>query len=171
MLVAILIKVPLARDKSQDLQKRAELQREIPQNSPHLAQRITNNIVDLFESLSGSPLTTEAISWLNEAEDNRTPDELDLWIEKLAKTENCSPLGTPDNGSLSYGKFCFKKSTWQEQIRKYEMLPQAEWDELMNFIGEDELQTKLVRKMLVANPENWRHWWTSCQKIGKSPII
>ena len=64
--------------------------------------------------------------------------DLEEWIDKLSEKENCPILGMVDsNGKLSYGTLCFQAETFQRQIRKYGMLPNAEWDEIMNFIGDE----------------------------------
>src|SRR3990167_9304868 len=93
----------------------------------------------------------------------RSP-ELNSWIELLGDHENCKPEGTPDSGSLSYGRWCYKTGTFLMFVRQFKMLPKAEDGEVLNLIGDEVFQRKLTRRVFEDNLNNWKHW--ECTVIG-----
>lgn len=97
-------------------------------------------------------------------------DELDFWINKLGKIERCEPNGTWDSGSLSFGILCFKEKTFIQYVKKFNLLPDAEDKEILNFIGDNFFQKRLARLMILDNFNNWKHWQTSilreCNQFG-----
>jgi hypothetical protein len=100
-------------------------------------------------------------------------DELDLWIEKLAQHENCPATGIIDtNHQVSWGILCFQYPTFKRYIRKYNLLPEVEDEELYNWIADSKLQKKLTKIMISDNYNNWRHWYNSVitRKLGKPPV-
>lgn len=101
-------------------------------------------------------------------------DELDLWIDKLVEYESCPVEGMIDrNRKMSYGCLCFQETTFEVYTRLYNLLPEAEDQELINMIGDCEFQKMLVRKMIEDNYNNWTHWYASVVKrgLGKPPKI
>jgi len=99
-------------------------------------------------------------------------DELDLWLDELAKKENCPIEGIIDrNHKMSFGKFCFQFDTFKIYVRKYNLLPNTEDQELYNWISDNEFQRKLARMMLEEDINNWKHWQLSTLKIGKPPKV
>lgn len=104
--------------------------------------------------------------------------ELAEWLDLLESKENCSPTGTPDNGSPSYGAYCFKKATFLEKVKKhkkkYNLLPNAEEVEHINWLGDNKFQRELVK--IVIKEEYHRvegMWWTTItvKKLGLPPKI
>ena len=82
----------------------------------------------------------------------------DAWIEKLGDMESCSSLGTLDSGSLSYGRFCWKRETWEHYAKLSKLFPYAEDYELMNLL--DKSNEKKVVKWIVKNePGQLTHLW------------
>lgn len=107
-------------------------------------------------------------AWANFAPNSATSE----WMDKLAKAENCSPEGTWDTGSYSYGKYCFKKGTWEQYASSTKIAPYAETTELMNFIGDEEAQDRVVFWMISEDYKNLiGHWKTSIVKkeVGLPP--
>ena len=99
-------------------------------------------------------------------------DDLDRWLSILTQPGNeaCDPEGTHDMGSLSYGALCFKEDTFRRYVARYNLLPYAEGDEVMNWIGDSRFQHKLAKKMIQEDWKNWRHWKnTVINKIGYPP--
>jgi len=104
----------------------------------------------------------------------KTPDELDIWLEKLADKES---EGKPhlkvldDNNYYSYGCLQFQMGTFKSYVKEYGLLPEAEDKELENMIYDCDFQKILARKMIEENPANWRHWYTSVsvKKLGLPP--
>lgn len=95
-------------------------------------------------------------------------DTLDEWLDKLATAENCPTLGIVDsNGKLSVGQYCFQKDTFVTFVKKYNLLPQCEEQEITNWWYDSEFQRVLAKRMLADNIFNYDHWRTSTKKIGK----
>jgi hypothetical protein len=91
-----------------------------------------------------------------------SPALLDKVLTALAKCEsggNPERINPNDMGSPSYGKYQFKQGTWITQLRKYGYFPEAEDNELMNFVLDEDIQDELTRKIILDN--GWRHW-TNC---------
>ena len=100
------------------------------------------------------------------------------WVSELAKMENCDPLGTMDSDkTLSYGKYCYKPSTFLHFVRKYGLLPEAEDQEVQNWINDNEFQDRLTLLIIENEPESWTHWRNSVlvykgrEGIGLPPNI
>jgi len=114
-----------------------------------------------------------------------TPEEAKMlaYVANLAKNEGCSKTGTLDNAggkikgadAYSYGKYCYKPGTFKYFVREYfgyDLLPQAEDAELMNWITDDTFTTELTVKILSHSPKNWVHWTTTVKyKIGMPPNL
>lgn len=64
--------------------------------------------------------------------------------------------GEPSIGCLQY-----QPKTWVEQIKKYNLLPNAEENEYMNYINDCELQQRLTWLILKNEKEGWKRWGTS----------
>jgi hypothetical protein len=109
------------------------------------------------------------------AQSSPIPDLIDPWLNKLAKRENCSPTGTWDNGSFSYGAFCYKFNTFKGFVRQYELLPNAEDNELYNWIGDTNFQRELTELIVLYEPPNVVRglWLNTITKkgVGLPPAI
>ena len=99
------------------------------------------------------------------------PGPTDLWIAKLEKRENCSSTGTWDSSSWSYGAMCFKFNTFRHYVRQYELLPDAEDNELMNWIGDADFQRELTKLIvLYEKPGVVRGLWLNTITNPKNGI-
>lgn len=90
--------------------------------------------------------------------------ELNRWIDKLGTYENCGEKILDSNHRYSYGILCFQEATFKGYVKKYNLLPEAEDNEIMNFISDDEFQKKLARTMIREDCKNLNHWFTSVFK-------
>lgn len=123
-------------------------------------------IVGIVEADTAFSLTQIPYSWLRDTLEAREKEsELD-W--KLGKLAMCESGGNPErinpkdtNGVPAYGLFQYQEKTWNEQIGKYGLLPNAEPAEYMNFIMDGELQWRLTDKILRDGGE--RHWGNCLQ--------
>lgn len=98
----------------------------------------------------------------------KEPAPFDMWLLNLSKCEsgnNPEAINPHDHGSPSYGLFQYKKSTWIMGMRKYNLAPNAEDEELMNFIFDRNTQTELT-KLILSEPNGWKHWFVCGKKIG-----
>lgn len=108
------------------------------------------------------------------AENSIPRDDLEIYLDNLQQYEcrNC-----PDNfdkidndGVAVYGVYQFKESTFREQVRKFNLLPNAEYGEIMNMIYDTSFQRKLVRMMLEENPRLISRWKVSVKRgLGLPP--
>lgn len=90
-------------------------------------------------------------------------------MEDLALCESSNnplALNPDDKGTPSYGLFQYKETTWKRYIKQYNLLPEAEEHEYMNFIYDEELQRKLTFLILKNEKDGWRHWYNCGIKIG-----
>lgn len=106
----------------------------------------------------------------------RKADKLDAWIDSLVakESEGKAHIKILDhNDRYSYGCLQFQMETFESYIKRYNLLPYAEYSELENMIYDCDFQKLLTRKMIEENPENWRHWYTSVAKrgLGVPPAI
>lgn len=102
----------------------------------------------------------------------KVSDPVAEWVDKLGEHENCPPEGIIDsNKKRSYGKFCYQVETFKMFVKRYNMLPQAEDKEVLNFISDDTFQKELTVRVIRDNPKNWTHWFTSTKKIGPPPNL
>ena len=94
---------------------------------------------------------------------------LDDILDKLAyceSTNNDHIRIVDTNGYYSYSRYQFQYATFEHYVRKYDMLPYTENEELGNWIMDGDFQRQLARTMLEDNPSNWRHWENCGKKIG-----
>jgi len=79
-------------------------------------------------------------------------DKVQAYLLRLGDMENCKIEGSWDNGSLSYGRYCFKRSTLLAGIKELNLYPQAEPQELENFLGDRETQEKIILAWIEKDP-------------------
>jgi hypothetical protein len=104
--------------------------------------------------------------------DERPVDKLDHWINQLQWKENCPEQGMIDsNGLKSYGALCFQAQTFQSYALKYNLFPNAEKAEILNFVSDEKWQKELARRMILGDREAWRNWYTSVKvrNLGLPP--
>lgn len=53
----------------------------------------------------------------------------------------------------------------------YALLPEAEDQELMNEISDDQFTKDLTYIVIKENPEDWTHWRNTVKKIGYPPNL
>ena len=94
------------------------------------------------------------------------------WLDKLGKGENCPPEGMIDsNGLKSYGLLCFQEGTFKHYAKRYDLYPNAEEHEIINFIADPDEQRKLATLMIKEDRNNYRHWLNTTKRIGLPPEI
>jgi hypothetical protein len=90
------------------------------------------------------------------------------WVDEIAKYENCGSGIIDTNGRKSFGDLCFQETTFRTYVKKYNLLPQCEEAEIMNWITDGDFQRELAYRMIDEDIENWRHWYTTVaiKKVG-----
>ena len=138
---------------------------------PKLALGVAAIVGVLVSNLTDNP---KAINIEPAIRIEQPKDELDIWLDKLSKMENCPAEGILDtNKKMSYGCLCYQKTTFFVYTKLYNLLPEAEDQEYMNMIGDCDFQKVLARKMIEDNYNSWTHWWISVVKrgLGKPPKV
>uniref|UniRef100_A0A6M3J6D7 Transglycosylase SLT domain-containing protein n=1 Tax=viral metagenome TaxID=1070528 RepID=A0A6M3J6D7_9ZZZZ len=101
-------------------------------------------------------------------EDWAIPDgDIKQQIEELAFCESSNQADVvivDTNGYYSYGVLQFQYPTFQQYIRRYDLLPNVEEAELKNWILDADLQKYLAYRMISEDQKNWYHW-RNCAKV------
>ena len=86
----------------------------------------------------------------------------DYWLSLLIWCESRgNPQAIGDSGKAR-GLFQYHLPTFQMYILKYNLLPNAEKEEIANFILDEEIQTELTKLILLEG--GWENW-TKCGKM------
>jgi hypothetical protein len=89
------------------------------------------------------------------------------WVNLVSTKENCPPEGIMDcNNKKSYGCMCFQYETFKTQVKRFNLLPLAEDNELYNMIGDCDFTKLLARKMLMDDRLAYRNWLNVSKQIG-----
>ena len=108
-----------------------------------------------------------------EASKKEEPDELDLWIEKLAKFE-CDGCGEnfkilDANNRHSYGCLQFQRATFDEMARRYNIVTED-----ASSIYSCEIQKQIARAVFLDQGHKAAsHWYTSVytRGLGLPPLV
>jgi len=130
----------------------------------YLIPRIFSQNGVLSDSQALIPKSEDNRSGGSLTEENRIVDYLD----RLAKAENCPLEGIIDvNGLSSRGPFCFQKSTYLYFVKRYEIYPYAEEQELLSNWGDSWTQGEIVKKIIEEDKNLLAvHWVKSVKRIG-----
>jgi hypothetical protein len=94
------------------------------------------------------------------------------WIEALAVAESGNRgwiVHQESDGRNYYGCLQFSEKTFRHFAKKYRLVQANEPEVFMNFIYDCSLQKRLAARMIRENPENWKHWRKSVERIGLPP--
>lgn len=120
------------------------------------------------DCVDGRAAATSAAS-ASAADPGRT---LVQWIDALANAEsgNREWIAHQDrDGGYNYGCLQFREKTFRHFVKKFNLAPKAEPDEVMNLIYDCAFQKRLALRMLRENVENWKHWKKTARRIGLPP--
>ena len=101
-------------------------------------------------------------------------ETLARWIDALALAEsgNRDWIAHQDrDGGYNYGCLQFRERTFRRFVRKFNLAPNAEPDEVMHLIYDCAFQKRLALSMLQDNVENWKHWKKTAKRIGLPPGV
>ena len=99
----------------------------------------------------------------------RTMDE---WLDALsfAESGNRARIVHQDvDGRNYYGCLQFRVKTFRFFVGKFGLAQNAGEDDLMHLIYDCAFQKRLAARMMLENPESWRHWRKTAQRIGLPP--
>jgi hypothetical protein len=64
-------------------------------------------------------------------------------------------------------QFCEK--TFRYYAKKFHLVQTTERDDVMNQIYDCAFQKRLAMRMIRENPDNWKHWRRTVERIGLPP--
>jgi hypothetical protein len=92
------------------------------------------------------------------------------WVEGLVDKEckNCPPLfkRIDDNGKYSYSCLQYQEATFVADVKHYKLLPNAEDQEIMNFIYDCPFQKQLAVVTILDNAWYASRWKTTVEDRG-----
>ena len=104
--------------------------------------------------------------------EERSERDLGKWIEALAVVESGNRswiVHQEADGRNYYGCLQFSEKTFRRYAKKFQLVQADDPDEFMNVIFDCALQKRLASRMIRQNPENWKHWKKSVERIGLPP--
>jgi hypothetical protein len=102
----------------------------------------------------------------------RARQSLKQWLNALALAESGNRawiVHRDRDGRDYYGCLQFRETTFRYFVDKFELAPDAEDAEVMELIYDCAFQKRLAARMIRENPENWKHWRNTVQRIGLPP--
>jgi len=73
------------------------------------------------------------------------------------------------DGRDYYGCLQFREKTFRFFVKKFNLAPNAEAPEVMALIFDCAFQKRLAARMIHDNPDNWKHWRNTVERIGLPP--
>ena len=94
------------------------------------------------------------------------------WINALAVAESGNRnwiVHEEDDGRRYYGCLQFREDTFRYFAKKFRLVPTAQPGDVMSRIYDCAFQKRLATRMIRENPENWKHWRKTVERIGLPP--
>jgi hypothetical protein len=94
------------------------------------------------------------------------------WIDALAVAESGNRnwiVHEEDDGRRYYGCLQFREETFRYFAKKFHMVQTAQPGNVMSLIYDCAFQKRLATRMIRENPENWKHWRKTVERIGLPP--
>lgn len=94
------------------------------------------------------------------------------WIDALAVAESGNRnwiVHEEEDGRRYYGCLQFRESTFRYFAKKFRMVQTAQPGDVMSLIYDCAFQKRLATRMIRENPENWKHWRKTVERIGLPP--
>jgi len=103
------------------------------------------------------------------------PTPLDQWLDALASAESGNRAWVvvrDEDGGYNYGCLQFREKTFRAYVRRYNLAPGLNQDEVMGLAYNCSFQKQLAARMIRENPNNWKHWKKSVlEKVGLPPLM
>jgi hypothetical protein len=97
---------------------------------------------------------------------------LEKWLDVLsfAESGNRARIVHQDlDGRYYYGCLQFRVKTFRFFVDKFGLAPNLEGSDIMDLIYDCAFQKRLAVRMILDNPENWKHWRKTVGRIGLPP--
>ena len=94
------------------------------------------------------------------------------WLDALsfAESGNRAWIVHQDrDGRFYYGCLQFREKTFRFYVDKFGLAANDEQNDVMELIYDCSFQKRLARRMILDDPENWKHWRTTAGRIGLPP--
>jgi len=94
------------------------------------------------------------------------------WIDALAVAESGNRnwiVHEEEDGRRYYGCLQFREETFRYFAKKFRMVQTAQPGDVMSLIYDCAFQKRLATRMIRENPENWKHWRKTVERIGLPP--
>lgn len=94
------------------------------------------------------------------------------WIDALAVAESGNRswiVHEEEDGRRYYGCLQFREETFRYFAKKFRMVQTAPPEDVMSLIYDCAFQKRLATRMIRENPENWKHWRKTVERIGLPP--
>ena len=127
-------------------------------------------VVGTLIILVSTPIATKAIPYEDKVQ-QQYEKAITTWLIKLSM---CESGGKADieimdiNSKMSRGILMFQDDTWKSYAAP--LFPNAEREELMNFVYDKDAQFRVAARMIRTDWNNHRHWTVCTGKIGKPPV-
>jgi len=97
---------------------------------------------------------------------------LEEWLDVLsfAESGNRPRVVHQDlDGRYYYGCLQFRVKTFRSFVDKFGFAPNSEESDIMQLIYDCAFQKRLAARMILDNPDNWKHWRKTVRRIGLPP--
>jgi len=97
---------------------------------------------------------------------------LQKWLDALsfAESGNRARVVHQDlDGRYYYGCLQFRVKTFRSFVDKFGLAPTPAGSDVMDLIYDCAFQKRLAARMILDNPENWKHWRRTVRRIGLPP--
>jgi hypothetical protein len=97
---------------------------------------------------------------------------LHQWIDALAVAESGNRswiVHEEEDGRRYYGCLQFCEKTFRYYARKFQMVQTAQPEDIMSRIYDCAFQKRVAMRMIRENPDNWKHWRKTVERIGLPP--
>src|SRR5579864_9515299 len=94
------------------------------------------------------------------------------WVNALAVAESGNRswiVHEEEGGGRYYGCLQFSEKTLRYYAKKFHLVQTTEPDDVMNEIYDCAFQKRLAMRMIRENPDNWKHWRKTVERIGLPP--
>ena len=94
------------------------------------------------------------------------------WVDALAIAESGNRswiVHEEEDGRRYYGCLQFCEKTFRYYAKKFHLVQTTEPDDVMNQIYNCAIQKRLAMRMIRENPDNWKHWRKTVERIGLPP--
>jgi hypothetical protein len=97
---------------------------------------------------------------------------LQQWIDALAVAESGNRnwiVHEEEDGRRYYGCLQFREETFRYFAKKLHLAETSQPGDLMSRIYDCAFQKRLATRMIRENPDNWKHWRKTVERIGLPP--